>query len=275
MDTDSVQISGVSAFEQVIGPELLYLVKIVERVGRGKALAKQMDKLNRVEMLKQLDDVIRSAEEAAERAIALKDKLEGYTTAATQQDIEEWTRAFIEGCHASNRQVDGEFPNFRIFPVEVKADLANDAVFINNRLVRSLHPNAIAKLVDAEIARLNKERFNVNQFMRAIVRAYDVLLAERRAEEGTSKVAGAVLLKQIHSLLALRTGGGANGYSLNQFAFDLYRLRTQADLFLEGRRLAFGTTRNGKDAIVIPLPGGQKEILGSLEVVSQEGATDE
>lgn len=264
-------LSGVSAFEEKIAPEIADVVKSIERVSRAKALAGQLDKLNRVEMQKQLDDAIRFMEEASQKARALLQTVAQYSVITTETDRDEWTRLFVESCHGLGRSVEGQFPTFRVFPIEVKAELANDSVTINNRLVRSLHPKAIAKLVDKEITRLHRERFNTTQFARALVRATEVLLAQRRWEEKDQKGSSSVLLKEIHALLAVRTGAGVSGYSLNQFIFDLYRLRTQTDLTIDGKRLVFQQTRLAKDMLVIPLPGGQKEILGALEVVPLDG----
>ncbi|MCY0875362.1 MAG: hypothetical protein OWT28_03690 [Firmicutes bacterium] len=266
--------SGVGVFKENIVPQIADVVKTVERVSRAKALAGQVDKLNRVEMLKQLDDAIRFMEEATVKARTLLQTVSHYSVMTTEADRDEWTRLFVESCHSLGRSVEGQFPTFRVFPIEIKADLANDSVTINNRLVRSLHPTAIAKLVDKEIIRLHRERFNATQFARALVRASEVLLAERRWEEKDHKGSATVLLREIHTLLAVRTGGGMSGYSLNQFIFDLYRLRTQTDLTIDGRRLVFQQTRLAKDTLVIPLPGGQKEILGALEVVALGGEGD-
>lgn len=259
--------SGVGYFEEILGPQLAEMAKIAERVGKAKAIRKQVDLANRLDVLKQLEDIVRFSERALEQANTLKDVVGTFRMATTEADRDEWTRAFVENCQALNRAVDGEYPVFRIFPIEVKADLENDIVVVNNKTVRTLHPKAIAGLVDKEIERLNRERFNLNQFIKALVRVYDVLLAERKQASGGKQVAGAVGLKQIHALLAVRTGTASSGYSQNQFAFDVYRLRTQADLEFNGRRLVFSTTRSPRDGIVIALPGGQKEILGSLEIV--------
>lgn len=259
--------SGVGYFEEVLGPQLAEMAKLAERIGKAKAIRKQVDMANRLDVLKQLDDIVRFSERALEQAGALKDAVGAFRMATTEADRDEWTRAFVESCQALNRAVDGEYPVFRIFPIEVKADLENDVVLVNNKTVRTLHPKAIAGLVDKEIERLNRERFNLNQFIKALVRVYDLLLAERKQASSGRQVAGAVGLKQIHALMAVRTGTGSSGYAQNQFAFDVYRLRTQAELEFEGRRLVFSTTRHPRDGIVIALPGGQKEILGSLEIV--------
>ncbi len=267
---DEEAAGGLSFFEQVLCGDVASLAKVAERVGRGKAIAKQVDFANRVELQKQLDDLIRYADEVAVQARALKSSVDRFRMVATEADRNEWTRLFVAGCHAAGRQVDGEYPLFRVFPVEVKTDFANDGVYINNRLVRILHPKAVAALVDREISRLYKEKFHAMSFMRALVRAYDVLLAERQVAESGKRIVTAISLKQIHALLAIRTGTTATGYPLNQFAFDVYRLRTQTDVTLvsDSRRLVFAPTKVARDAIVIPLPGGQKEHLGSLELTA-------
>jgi hypothetical protein len=261
---------GLAHFESSLAPALASVVRLVERVGRGKALGKQTGEINRLSIVKQLEELARGAADLAEHVAELQVLVDGFRMAVTDEDRDAWTRVFVESCHDLGRHVESEYPLFRVFPVEVRADLADDAISLNGRTVRVLHPKAVADLVNKEIVRLTKERFNVSQFMRALARAYDLLMAERRAENPGKRVVPSAPLRQIYALLAIRTGMTAtNGYPLNQFAFDLYRLRSQRDvpLVVEGRRLVFEQTRVAREVVSIPLPGGEKELLGSLELV--------
>jgi len=269
-------MSGLADFETTMAPKLQTLAKTLARLGRLKVLEQQASQLNLVDMRKLLQDVRQSSQDSGNQATELEELLRDYQLVAQETDQEEWMRVFVAECHALGHAVDGEYPTLRVFPVEVKVDVTHDLVQVNNRIVRVLHPKAVAALVSKEVAKRYKERFNVNQFLRALVRIYDVLMAERISttlEQGQKNIARSVPLKQIYSLLSVRTG--ATGYSQNQFAFDLYRVRTESDLMFEGRRLVFESTRNASGAIVIPLPGGQKENIGSLEVVGVQDERDE
>jgi hypothetical protein len=157
--------------------------------------------------------------------------------------------------------IEGEFPHFRIFPIEVRVDFANELVLVNKRKVRKLHPEAVAALVERELDRLHGERFNPSQFMKALVRAFDVLVAEAYVNGTPTQ---AVPLRQVYELLTVRAGSSA--YTLNQFRFAISRLRREGNLILEGRRIVFGSARNRSQGLVIPEPGGHTEVFGSLEV---------
>ncbi len=269
-------MSGLTDFETTIGSKLQALAKTLARLGRLKALEKQASQLNLVDMRKLLQDVRQSSQDSGVLAMELEELLSDFQLIAQESDQEEWMRVFVAECHTLGHSVDGEYPTLRVFPVEVKVDVAHDLVQVNNRIVRVLHPKAVAALVSKEVAKRYKERFNVNQFLRALVRVYDALIAEKISstlDHPQKNIIRSIPLKQIYSLLSIRTG--ASGYSQNQFAFDLYRVRTESDLMFEGRRLVFESTRNASGAIVIPLPGGQKEHIGSLEVVDMQDEQDD
>lgn len=274
-EAENAAHDGLGAFEEHIAPKLQALAKTAARLGRLKSLEQQVGQLNLLEIPKLLQDMVQLSEDAANQAVALKELVGRFQLAPREIDQEAWTKVFTTECRNFGHMVDGEFPVFRVFPVDVKTDFAHDLVQINNRTVRVLHPKAVAALVNKEVAKLYKERFNLNLFMRALVRVYDALLAERQVaglDKGNKNLARSIQLKQIHGLLAIRTG--ASGYTLSQFAFDIYRLRTESDLVFEGRRLIFESTRNASGAVVIPLPGGQKENIGSLEILETDGDDD-
>lgn len=267
--------AGLTAFEEQIVPKLQALAKTLTRLGRLKSIEQQADKLNLMEIPKLLLDVTQLSADAGTQALGLQEILGQFQIAPREVDQMEWTRAFMAECANLGNTVDGEYPQFRVFPVDVKVDFAHHQVQMNNRTVRVLHPKAVAALVNNEVAKLYKERFNPILFMRAVIRVYEVLLAERQVEglqKGNRNVARSVSLRQIHNLLSVRTG--TSGYTAGQFAFDIYRLRTESDLVCDGRRLMFESTRNATGAVVIPLPGGQKENIGSLEILEVDGDDD-
>ena len=261
-------LHGVSGFEQQIGPELKDLAKMVERLGRLKKVGEQSGLINLMELRKQLDEVSRLSFEAQALAEAVAGKVAHYTVASERGDQTEWWERFRQAFHSGYPPVEGEFPTFQVFPVEVRVDFANELVLINNRTVRVLHPEAVAALVEKEWDRLNRERFNAASFAKALVRAYDLLLLELKDNAGGRDPGRAIPLRTLHQTLALKSG--VSGYGLNQFAFDVYRLRRSPNMVVDGRRLDFGTSRNR--GIVITHPGGRQENLGSLELNPEDGA---
>lgn len=257
-------LHGVEAFEEQLAPELQGLAKTLEKLARLKKLSQQASLLNLVDLRKQLDEAQRLSQDVQEQARNLESRVERFRLAVSERDQLEWQARFRQAFHAGYPPVEGEFPLFQIFPVDVRVDFEHELVLINNRTVRTIHPAAVASLVEKEWDRLNRERFNAGSFAKAVLRAYDLLLAELTQKSSGSNAGRVVPLRTVHQLLALKSG--LSGYGLNQFAFDIYRLRRSESMTVDGRRLEFGTTRN-RGGIVITHPGGQQETLGSLEVI--------
>ncbi|PSR22533.1 MAG: hypothetical protein C7B45_06285 [Sulfobacillus acidophilus] len=257
-------IHGVKEFEQHFSPELQTLAKSIDRLGRLRRLGAQVNLMNLVELRKQLDETSRLSQEIDALSQRLYERLKQFVLAVSERDQVEWLSRFKEAFHAGYPPVEGEFPTFQIFPVVVRVDFEHEAVAVNNRTVRTMHPAAVATAVEKEWDRLNRERFNAASFAKALLRAYDLVIAEQQLSSGGKSRGAAVLLRSLYQVLTLK--GGVSSYSLNQFGFDLYRLRRSEYTIIDGRRLVFGTTRN-RGGIVITLPGGQSETLASLEVV--------
>ncbi len=271
MDTDIIGapspevLHGVSQFEQELGPTLKELAKTAEKLGRLKKVGDQVGLMNLMDLRKQIEEASRLSVEVGRLTQELTSHLAQYRVAAHGTDQSEWWERFRQAFHSGYPPVEGEFPTFQVFPVEVRVDFSNELVMVNNRTVRTLHPQAVAALVEKEWDRLNRERFNAPSFAKAMVRAYDLLLLELHNKAAGRDPGRAIPLRVLHQTLALKSG--PTGYSLNQFAFDIYRLRRSPHLIVEGRRLDFGTSRNR--GIVITHPGGRQENLGSLELIAE------
>ncbi len=257
-------IHGVQEFEENLGPGLQSLAKSIDRLGRLRRIGTQVGLMNLPELRRQLNETSRLSQEIDDLSRDLHERLERFVLAALERDQLVWESRFKEAFHASYPPVEGEFPLFQIFPVVVRVDFEHEAVAINNRTVRTMHPAAVAAAVEKEWDRLHRERFNAASFAKALLRAYDLVIAEEQLKSHGKSRGASVTLRSLHQVLTLRSG--VSGYGLNQFAFDLYRLRRSEYTVIEGRRLVFGTTRN-RGGIVITLPGGQSETLASLEVV--------
>ncbi len=265
--TSQDAVRGVAEFERVMAPSIRELAKTLDRLGRLKKVGQQADLLNLLDLRKQLEEIRRLGAEIGEVAEGLVRQAADIAVAPTDREQTEWWERFRQSFHAGYPPVEGEYPTFQVFPVEIRVDLANELVMINNRTVRVLHPGAVATLVEKEWDRLNKERFNAASFAKALVRAYNLLMLEVANNARGRKAGASVPLRLLHQTLALRLG--SSGYPLNQFAFDIYRLRRSPHLIIEGRRLEFGSTRDR--GIVITHPDGHQEKLGSLELVDEGG----
>ncbi|MBX5467413.1 MAG: hypothetical protein K6U14_07975 [Firmicutes bacterium] len=252
-------LSGVATFEQRIGPALERVGRIAERIGRLRRVARQTKVMNLLELRRDLEEMVRSGQELLTLADGVLKQLQQYRVAQGTFDADEWQGRFRAALHGK-RAVEGEFPDYRIFPLEVRVDLSQEQVEINRRITRALHPEAVAAQVLKHLERLNAERFHPGQFLKALAAAYDLVQAENHVK---GIRAPSVSLRRIWEVLSLRSG--PRGYSWNQFGYDIYRLRQSGELVLDGRQARFGASRNR--TLVLVSPSGRREVVGSLEFV--------
>lgn len=259
--------SGVAGFSNAYGSALTDLSKSLDRLGKLKAVGAQVEEMNLVDLRKQLEEIQRLGEEVCVHAGQLATKTANHHMAASENDQREWEAAFRS--YLGQRSVEGAFPHFIVFPIEIRVDFGNEQVLVNKRIVRKLHPKAIAQIVERELTRLDRERFNPQRFMKAMIRAFDVLIAESTAKGIKTQ---AVSLTEVHKLLTLRTG--LSSYTATQFAFDIYRFRRQEERSLEGRHVVFGSSKT-RAGYPIPSVGGRAEVLGSLEIRTEKAEDHE
>ncbi len=272
MSPDQTELSasarGVRGFEVELGPGLEALAKILEKASKLKRVGRQAELMNLVDLRKQLDDTVHLGEDLQMAAQSLQGQLANLQIAPTAAEQAEWTERFRQAFHAGYPPIEGQFPTFTVFPIEVRVDFEHELVVVNNRTIRTLHPQAVAALVERSLDRLNNERFNAAPFARALLRIYALLIAEATVNGGDKAPGPAVPLREVYRVLSARVG--ASGYSMSQFAFDIYRLRRSKELTMGSRRLVFGTTRN-RGGVVITDSSGRTETFGSLEVVEKDG----
>ncbi|MCL6564158.1 MAG: hypothetical protein K6U87_14240 [Firmicutes bacterium] len=234
------------------------LSRTLQRLGRYRRLGRQGRQLNLQQLRRDLEEVARLADEVRSRRERIAEQVSRYRFLASTGDAQEWQVRFRRALQGK-RPVEGEFPVFRVFPLEIRVDSAQELVEINHRTYRILHPEAVAELVLQLLARLEAERFNAGQFLRALAHAYDLAIAENASKGVHSR---AVSLRRIYELLTLRS---TRYYSWNQFGYDVYRLRQQGALEYEGRTVVFGSTRNR--GLELTSPSGRREVIGSMELV--------
>ena len=174
---------------------------------------------------------------------------------------QEYRDAFEQACRKADLQLEGSFPSYEVFPFDIRFSLLHEQVVVNRQVHRTMDPEFLAGVIRNEQDRLNRSRLNAGQFMSALLRAYDLLVAESVQVRG--KPMKQVGIKKVYQVLTLL--GGRSAYSERQFAFDISRLRAKSDLLHDGRHLVFGHVRSQANAIAVPSPRGT-DFLGYLEV---------
>ncbi|MBE3584404.1 MAG: hypothetical protein IMX01_09875 [Limnochordaceae bacterium] len=211
-------------------------------------------RLGETHTLAQLEaDLGRQLSECNDRLVELCKA--GEALRAQPWSLEAYARAFEAACRAESLAVDGRFPEYVAFPFSVQFHLEDGYVLVNRHKVNILRPVALAKFIRDELDRRERSSFNAARFRQALIRAHELLSGKDPNRP--------VSLREIHHLLSLREGSGAAGYSIYQFAFDIYRVRK--DGLTEGRcHLAFIQGR--RSTVTVPTSNGGKENLTALQL---------
>lgn len=250
---------------------------------QGARLAKQLRKgadLADLHLLRQkVVDAAARAAEAAEALADLRGMVEGLavgaatevaaTTISGADPTLAYGRAFERACTAQGVPLEGAYPDYRVFPFEVRLRPGEERVLIGRKSWWALRPEAVATAVKRERDRLMGGTFAAEKFGAALARAYDVLILEVRARSGAG--AHQVALRDVLALLQLSTFGRSS-YSKDEFAFDIYRYR-QTTMRVGPRRVVFGDLRNAGAGVEVPNARGSRDRLTGLQVTAaEEGA---
>jgi hypothetical protein len=166
---------------------------------------------------------------------------------------EDYPQALESEFRRAGLEFEGAFPEYEIFPLTVRVNVDGESVRIGRRTVQTLDPRAVARAVQKDHRRLHGSSFNAPRFLDALALCYDALSG--------GQLGSPVPLIDVYRLLSARTG--ATGYTRQEFAFDIYRVRRQSDLIVKGRTVEFS---HGKSGTQFPVPRtqGGAEIFRAL-----------
>lgn len=156
--------------------------------------------------------------------------------------------------------LDGAFPEYTIFPLEVRFDLAKERVMLGRRQLTLLEPVALVEELARRHRAMQGQNFNARRFQQILGKAYDLVVEGQRREGQEAS------LERIYDILTLRTGTGE--YPRTAFAFDIFRLRRSPELVQDGRQMRFESGRRG--GFDVPKSGGGAERLSILRIWEDE-----
>lgn len=267
MEDDSVALSATGASD-LIGEERLTDWRALRQgAGRLRRAAGAVVQAAAAWDLQKLRGSVEAlAQETADAqalSAAVRRGLEGFTL--TQSDaVSAYASEFERLARQKGLPLEGVFPEYTIFPLEVQFDLPGEQVMLGRRRLTHLEPTTLV----AELARRHRamlgQNFNARRFQQTLGKAYDFVVGAKRREGQEAS------LERVYELLTLRTGTG--DYPRTAFSFDIYRLRRSPDLVQEGRQLRFeGGRRGGFD---VPKSGGGWERLSVLRIW-EDGRSDD
>lgn len=239
--------------------------ELSSKLARLRRVAQQVDKASGRWDLRQLrqrlPELSQAAADAAGSAREADLLLSAWTTPEAGAAIAAYAAEIERAARQARLPLTGDFPEYEAFPLTIRVDLPGEQVLVGRRRLGTLEPAALVRELQRQFQAVHSSSFNARRFMQSLVRSYDLLIGS-----GSAKGRGVQLL-DIYGVLTLRTGTA--GYSRQEFAFDIFRLRRESDLTFEGRRLAFMNARRG--GIPVPSAQGKVEMFGTLEVREVEG----
>ncbi|HAI21676.1 MAG TPA: hypothetical protein DCM14_07275, partial [Clostridiales bacterium UBA8153] len=125
---------------------------------------------------------------------------------------QEYRDAFEQACRKADVRLEGSFPSYEVFPFDIRFSLLQEQVIINRQAHRTMDPEFLALVIRKEQDKLTRSRFSAAQFMSALLRAYDLLVAESFQTRG--KPMKQVGIKKVYQVLT--TMGGRAAYTEKQ-----------------------------------------------------------
>jgi len=209
-------------------------------------------------------------------------RLDGWEDHVAQMDAQlQQQQAFLESevyrqeleaaLRDSGLPLEGEFPDYRIPPFELKIACEEKVVRLRmGRKVEStgmFEPTALARWLRKRYDSVVRRSFPARRFFRNLLAAYR--LANRLtfgAGSGSKVLWGkAVSLQLIYDLLTVRAETRGE-YPVTYFVYDLARLRATG-LTYDAYTLEFGFTRSARRSFLIPdLSTGREERFSTLTI---------
>ena len=173
-------------------------------------------------------------------------------------------REFREACAASNLPVDGQFPQYIVYPIQVHVDTNRMGVVINRKLHRGLRISRVIETIRTERSRLLARPFNAKSFLADIAAAYDGIIEVESAKNQVQMSGHDVGLRHLYQKLVPMRQWRAD-YPERFFAFDLHRLLRSGETHESGgRRLHFAPAREARSNLTVLDSSGRELQLGLI-----------
>ncbi|MDT4763335.1 hypothetical protein [Sphaerochaeta sp. PS] len=168
----------------------------------------------------------------------------------------------LEQCAENGVDVTGSSPNFEMFPNKVRIDVENQDIYLDRKKVACLRPVVLVQAIKKGQEKLLKASFNANKFASELIVAYDLALADLGKNPGTD-----LYLQKLYNYM-VPMSRFRKDYDLQSYAFDLARLYAVGSSveIKDGRKIQWGTSRDGKKGIRILDGNGREEFLATIRL---------
>lgn len=178
---------------------------------------------------------------------------------------EEFHRDFTAACGERGLRVQGDYPEYEVFPLKIRVFPERQAVTVQEKTLRGVRASFVADEVYTQLKKLHASAFNAGRFLTGLARAYDLLSARHAFEKGIRVASPDLSLIEVYELLTLLPQHRRQ-YSRQMFAFDLHRLLKSGQFEApDGRRLWLGNVRENRRAIVVMDEEGREQRFGVIK----------
>ena len=225
-----------------------------------KAIVKDTETGDLKDMRKQIEgfrDALRQQEEAVE---ALRTIAEAFDEKAYFESGD-FARQMLAACGSQGVDVRGEYPVYEMFPYRVRIDTEALDLYMNRKKVATMRPTAFVNMVKSSQEKLRKAAFNAQSFAQELAQGYDLAVLKMKKKPDAD-----ILLSNIYKMM-VPMSRSRKEYDQQSFAYDIARLYEEFlqgnDTVKDGRRFAFGTSRNN-NAIRILDHEGKEQFLATI-----------
>lgn len=175
-------------------------------------------------------------------------------------------------CEAAGLRVDGRYPRYLIYPLQVRIDTRRMGVLVNRRFHRGLRVSRIVAVIRDERRRLLDRPFGAASFLADLVAAYDGLMELEKAKQGEDLPAQDLYLRRLYDrLVPMRQWRTI--YPEGFFAFDLHRLLQSSEIHArDGRRIVLSPAQRERNNLTI-LDSSGREVQYGLIAFRKEGGS--
>jgi hypothetical protein len=169
----------------------------------------------------------------------------------------------------------GHFPSYEFppFVLEFMPEAGTVKLQIGRKSEKltALAPVAVANWAGARYQKVVGRVFDSKAFTGDLLKAYEV--ANRLAYRSEKvRWGNAVPLGEIYRLLTL-SRASRQGYSKDQFIFDLTRFRSSESMMEVGKKYELGCSRDQKNCFVVNDERGREHRISSLTIHNQEASS--
>lgn len=176
----------------------------------------------------------------------------------------QFARQLLKECEEKDmdvRELGGN--SYEMFPNKVTISDETLDTTVDKKKYSYLRPQALAKKIQEDQAKLKKEKFNEERFLNELAEAYDVVLLK----SGKKSASASVKLNDVYLRLA-PTARAKKEYTKQAYAFDLARLwASNVRETKDGRRLDLGTMHDKPIGIRVLNQNGKEEYYATISFI--------